>query len=133
MAGPRAPEGAAPERPRAGAGGGGTLRPARRRACPSPAPRPRPPQAGSAGWAGRLRVHELVGDLLTHRRHEIGVLLKEVQVLVVGAGDDRVDLDGVGAPVLEEQGQYFARQGAGGEALHELALAHSFLPALRRL
>src|SRR5258706_15697540 len=74
-------------------------------------------------------MDELVGHFGAERPEEVGVPFKKTDVLVVGGGDQRVDLDGEGTPVLEKKTNDRKRQAAVHEALHERTLSHPIFPA----
>ena len=73
-------------------------------------------------------MDELVGDLFSERRHQVAMLLKEGQVFVIGASRQRVDLDGIRAPVSKKGLEHFHRQLARDELLHERRLIDPRLP-----
>jgi hypothetical protein len=79
---------------------------------------------------GRPGVNKLVRDLHAHGCHQISVPLKESQMLLVRRSDQRIDFDGVGSPIPEEDLQHFLRQLPGRELLHELRPVDSVIPTL---
>ncbi len=52
-------------------------------------------------------MNQLVGQFLSHGRHEIPMLSEKMDVLVIGRRLERIDLDRVGRPVLKEHAQRF--------------------------
>ena len=78
---------------------------------------------------GRFWMNEFIGDLDAEGAHQVGMALKEADMLVIGDRDQGVDLDGEVAPVLEKQLDRRERQFAFEKRAHERAVGNTFLPA----
>ena len=78
-------------------------------------------------------MNKFVGDFLSHGPHEIPVDLKESEILVVGAGGQRVDLDGIRAPVSKKSLEHIHRQLARHQLLHKGGPVHLNLPSFSHL
>src|SRR4029077_19849654 len=80
--------------------------------------------------ARRLRMNELIGELLRHGSHEVAMLAKKGYVFVIGGGLDGIYFNGIRTPVLEKKAQRLPREGAGFEGTHERAVRYPFFPSL---
>src|SRR5687767_2976555 len=79
---------------------------------------------------GGFGMNQLIGQLCCHGRHEVPMLAKKRNVLMVGGSLQRVDLDGIRAPVLKKNLQDFLGKLSRSQLLHKGPVGHSFLPAL---
>src|SRR4029077_5234508 len=50
-------------------------------------------------WFG---MHELIGQFLGHSRHQVPMLAKKMNMLVIGCRLQGIDLDRIGGPVFEK-------------------------------
>src|SRR4029077_2405191 len=78
----------------------------------------------------RLRMNKLVSDFFPNGAHQIAVDFKKSEILMVRAGGERVDLDGVGAPVLEKSLQHLQRQLTCYKLPHECRLVDFNFPSI---
>jgi len=82
---------------------------------------------------GRLRMDEFIGDLRAERAQKVRVAFKKADMFVIRGGDERVDLYGEIAPVLEKESDCRQRQFPLDEPAHKLPLGDSFVPTLNDL
>ena len=78
-------------------------------------------------------MNEFIGDLYAQRSHEVRVAFKKSDMFVIGDRNQRVDLDGEVAPILEEQLDRRHGQFPFEKLTHEGTVGDPLFPALDHL